>query len=253
MLAAERRQKIKKLIQDERSVRVSELSKIFSVSEVTIRRDLDKLEKEGVIERTHGGAVVFGTPDLMRNVILRDQSHIEEKQRIGKVAATFVNNGNSIILDGGTTTIEVARNIKNLKDLTVVTNALNVCLELASNPEITIIVTGGLFKQPSLSLTGPEAAEAIKHLNVDMAFISVQGVSLSKGLTNTSISDLYLKRAMISAAKEIILVADSSKFGRVEFCTVAPITAVHKVVTDNKLSKYYLDELKKRQIEVFLA
>ncbi|MFQ6065734.1 MAG: DeoR/GlpR family DNA-binding transcription regulator [bacterium] len=253
MLAAVRQSEIKKLIQDEGSVRVSELSKIFKVSGVTIRRDLEKLEQEEVIKRTHGGAVVLGTDDLMRNLAFRDQAHVEEKRRIGKAAARLVKDGNTIILDGGTTTTEIARNLDNAKNLTVVTNAVNIPLALRNNSEITIIMTGGTLKAPSFSLTGRAAAESINHLNVDKTFLSVQGISLEKGLTNTSVSDLYLKRSIIAAAKEVILVADSSKFGRIEFCTVAPITAVHKIITDNEISPHLTRELETIGIEVIVV
>jgi len=253
VLIGERITKIKKLIQEEQSLKVSELSKIFNVSEVTTRRDLAKLEKQGFIERTHGGAIVSGTLRLIGKFQIHAQEYKEQKQRIGKMAASLIKAGQVIVLDAGTTTLEIARNIRNIEHVTVITNNLSVALELAGKPDISVMVTGGSLRRPSLSLTGQRAAEFFHQLNVDITFLSVQGVSIEKGLTNTSFSDLYLKKAMISAAKEVILVADSSKFNRVEFCTVAPITAVHRIITDNNLHSELIKNLESLNIELIIV
>ena len=253
LLGAERRLKIKKLLREEGSVQVSQLSELFNVSEVTIRRDLAKLEKEGSVKRIHGGAMAIDSNAPIFSFLSRAQEKAKEKELIGKKAAELVNNGNTIILDSGTTTSEVAKNLKGYKNLKVITNALNIALELAENPEISVVVPGGSLKGPSLSLVGSQVIEFVRNVNVDIAFLSVQGVSLEKGLTNNSISDLYLKRAIIDAAKEVILVVDSSKFNKVGLYTVAPVTAVNVIVTDENIPPSLLYRLLCKKIKVIVA
>ena len=253
MLAAERRLRIARVIQDETSVRVSELSKVLQVSEVTIRRDLQELEKEGIVKKTHGGAIVVGTMEAIHNFNLRREKFKKEKGRIAETAARFIKNDSTIILDGGSTITQIAQNMSTVKNVNVITNALNIALELAVNPEITVMVIGGLLRTTTLSVTGPEAAECLKHLNADIAFLAVQGISLEKGLTNTSISDLYFKRAVLKAANEIIVVADSSKFDKVEFSTIAPLSDVNRIITDDGVPESLVRKFRKKQIEVIVV
>ena len=253
MLAAERRSRIAKVIEDETSVRVSELSEVLQVSEVTIRRDLQELEKEGIAKKVHGGAIVVGTMDAIRNFNLRRGKFKKEKDCIAKAAARFIKNDSTIILDGGSTTTQIAQNMSAVENVNVITNGVNIALELAANSEITIMMIGGLLKTTTLSVTGPETAEYLKHFNADIVFLAVQGISLEKGLTNTSISDLYFKRAVIKAANEIIVVADSSKFNKVEFSTIAPLSDVNKIITDDGVSQSLVKEFRKKQIEVIIA
>lgn len=254
MLTDSRRLVIKRLIEEEGTVRVAELSKILNVSEVTIRRDLDTLEKDNSIQRVHGGAIVIEESDVIKEFFdLRSQEHREEKRRIGKAGAELIKDGNVAILDAGTTTFEIAKNLGNKKNLTVITNALNITMKALTSTEITVMMTGGIFKQPSLSLTGPKAGESLKDLNANMFFLSVQGISVEKGITNASISDIFFKKAAMKAAKEVIVVADSSKFGKVEFCTICPLSVIHKIITDSKVPKETVEELESYQIEVIIV
>jgi len=253
MLGAERRVRIKKLLREEGSVKVSRLSKLFNVSEVTIRRDLAKLEKERAIKRIHGGAMAADSDTPTFSFLSRTQEQAKEKELIGKKAAELIKDGSTIILDSGTTTSEIAKNLKKYRNLKVITNALNIALELADSPGISIVVPGGALKPPSLSLTGSRVVEFIKNVNVDMTFLSVQGVSLKEGLTNNSISDLYLKRAIIDAARQVHLVVDSSKFNKVGLYTIGPITVVDTIVTDGNVPRSLVRHLSSKKVKVILA
>jgi len=249
---------LQKLIKEEQRVSVSGLSEFLGVSEVTVRRYLSKLEREGFVKRVRGGAILSETLDpavTFATWLIHSKEDQEWKSKIGKVASTLIKRGSTIILDAGTTILEVARSMRKqvLSEVKVVTNNIPAVLELSNLSNITMIIIGGDVRVPSLSTVGPKSVSFLDGLNVDLLFLSVQGVSIEKGLTNTSLSDLPLKKAMISAAKEVVLVADSSKFGRVEFCNVAPISAVHKIVTDGRLLTSTRKEVEALGIELLLA
>lgn len=253
MLEGERRVKIKKLMREEGTVEVSQLSELFNVCEVTIRRDLAKLEKERAIKRIHGGAMAVDSSAPIFNFISRAQEQAKEKELIGKKAAELIKDGSTLILDSGTTTSEVAKNLRGYRNLKVITNALNIALELADNRDISVVVPGGSLKGASLSLTGPQVVEFVKNVNVDITFLSVQGVSLKEGLTNNSISDLYLKRAIIDVARKVVLVVDSSKFNKVELYTIGPITLVDTIITDKNAPGPLVHQLLSKKIKVIFA
>ncbi len=254
MLAEGRRLAIKGLVEEEGIVKVADLGKILNVSEVTIRRDLDIMEKDNSLQRVHGGAIVAEESDIIKKFFdRRSQEHWREKRRIGEAGAELIKDGDVVIMDAGTTTFEMAKNLGNKKNLTVVTNALNIAMKAFTSTEITGMMTGGIFKQPSLSLTGPTTAESLKDLNADMFFLSVQGISVEKGITNASISDIFFKKAAMKAAREVIVVADSSKFGKVKFCTISPLSAIHKIITDSKVPKETVEELESCGIEVIIV
>lgn len=252
MLGDVRRLTIKRLLREEGSAKVAELSRVLNVSEVTIRRDLDVLEQENQIRRVHGGAVVLGDQIGISELFdRRSQEHKEEKRRIGQAAAHLIKNGNVVILGAGTTTTGVARSLAaQKKNLTVITNSVSIATELSMNPGISVMLTGGSFRRTSLSLAGPKAAESLRDLNADMYFLAVQGISVERGLTSASFSDLSFKRTAMKTAKEVIVVADSSKLGNVEFCTIAPISAVHRIITDSKIPKEMVEKLNSHQVRL---
>lgn len=255
ILAGVRLLTIERFLREEGSIRVTELSRVLNVSEVTIRRDLDALEQGNQIRRVHGGAIIFGDEVETSNFFSqRLREHKEEKQRIGQVAAALINDGDVVILNAGTTTTQLARSIVvEKKELTVITNGVNIALELSKNSGITVILTGGTFRKTTLSLTGPKVAESLKDLNVEIFFISVQGISIERGLTSASFSDLDFKRAAMRAAKEVIVTADSSKFGNIEFCTIASLSEVQKIITDSKVSKNIVKQLKDHRVELIVV
>ena len=231
----ERRARIAELVAQQRSVRVSELSNLFQVSEVTIRNDLDLLAKQGLLVRDRGGALANTQASLTIAFEQRAVLNQEEKRRIGDAAAQFVTPGDTIIIDAGTTTLEMARHLSNLSPLTVVTNALNVAVQVGTLPDAHVILVGGSLNRDTISTIGPHAERDLNDLLVNKVFLGIHAADLEAGLTDTSIEIAQIKRAMIRAGRQVILLADSSKWGRVAFAKVAPLEAVHVIVTDSGL------------------
>ncbi len=246
----ERRDSIIKLIQKNGKVRVDDLSEQFDVSSVTIRNDLDFLEKKGICHRTHGGALirknVYEDPTLEE----KQKRSKKEKERIGGRALDFINDGDSILLDSGTTTLEIAYRLNSKKNLTVMTNALNIALKLLSFDDINIMVTGGTLRKESYSLVGPEAEASIKNYYFDKLFLGVDGLDFDLGLTTPNPMEAQLNRIMVSRAQQVIAVSDSSKFGRRSFSQICKIDAIHTLITDSNISPEFEKELLKRDLEV---
>ncbi|MBN2633565.1 MAG: DeoR/GlpR transcriptional regulator [Bacteroidales bacterium] len=253
MLPQQRREKILDLITEDGHATVIQLSKIFKVTEVTIRQDLEKLEKEGSIEREHGGAYLKNVGLNVKNIVLQNQDHLAEKAAIAKKALEFINDGDTIILDSGSTTTEIAKMITSYKNLTVITNALNIALILGVMPEINLVVTGGEFKAPTLSLTGQKAADFFVGLHVDKLFLATAGITLKSGLTYPSISDLVVKRAMIESANEVYLVADSSKIGKSAFASLGALSLIDFLITDSNINDTDSSMLKNNDIKIIIA
>lgn len=239
----QRRTKILNLIQEDGHAKVQKLSQIFKVSEVTIRQDLEQLERMGFIQREHGGAFLKDVGDFAKTGKLFNRTNIEEKTEIAKKAALLVNEGDDIILDSGSTTTELARQLVGYKNLTVITNALNIAFILGENPGINLIVSGGEFKAPTLSLTGEMAANTFKGIHVKKLFLATAGISNDMQLTYPSINDLVVKSAMIRSAEKVYLLADSSKLGVSSFASLGRITLVDTLITDCKISPEQLKAL----------
>lgn len=246
----QRRKDILNLIQEDGHAKVQKLARIFNVSEVTIRQDLEVLEQMGYIQREHGGAFLKDVGDFAKNFKLFNQGHMEEKQELAKKAVKLINEGDCIILDSGSTTTELAKLLVNYHNLTVATNALNIALLLGENPGINLIVSGGEFKAPTLSLSGEMAAGTFKNIHVQKLFLATSGISSSMMLTYPSFSDLTVKSAMIRASDKVFLLADSSKFGVTSFASLGRISLVDTVVTDSKISKEQLDLFKELNVEI---
>jgi DeoR/GlpR family transcriptional regulator of sugar metabolism len=223
LLAVQRRRKILELLEEEGSARVSAISRLFGVSEPTVRQDLEHLETEGLIIREHGGAFLKSVPQQVKNLLLQHKENMDKKVRIGRRAAELVHDEDSIILDSGSTVTEVARNLGSKKHLRIITNALN-------------IATGGEFKAPTLSLTGERAAAFFDRIHVQKTLLAVGGISLDAGISYPGFADIAVKKAMIEAASEVILVADSTKIGKVAFATLGPVDVAQYLVTDDGIS-----------------
>ncbi len=236
MFAAQRREKILELIREDGHAKVQELSRLFKVTEVTIRQDLEKLEEQGLIKREHGGAILSDAGTNVRNFSLANQTNIEAKRAIAREAVKFISDGDTIILDSGSTTTELARLISGFHNLTVITNALNIAMILGSDASINLNVTGGEFKPPTLSLTGMKAANYFTNIHADKVFLATAGINLKTGLTYPSISDLVVKKAMIEASDTVYLVADSSKIGTSSFASLGALSLVDHIITDSKIS-----------------
>ena len=255
MFNVERQRQICQLIEEKRLATVAELSQYFGVSEATIRRDLEKLESKGLLQRFHGGAI-FSDGRRARPeppIIQRAEENAGEKRKIGRAAAALVEDGETIFIGSGTTTLEVARHLKSKKNLTVITNALNIANELAGEQDITLIVVGGLLRHSELSMIGHIAEQALKELRADKVIMGMRALSLRDGLTNDYLPETMTDRAIISFAPEVILVVDHSKFGKVSTALVAPVDHVSKIVTDDKAPPEIIAELRKLGIEVILA
>lgn len=237
MLANQRRDKIVEMLNEDGAVKVSALSRIFKVSEVTIRQDLEKLENEGLVVREHGGAFLKNIGQQVQNFALANLVNMDKKEKIGKKAAEFIENGDTIILDSGTTTTEIARHILDRRNLTVITNSINIVMILGSNPGINIILTGGEFKAPTLSLTGQKAADFFAGLHVDKLFLATAGISLKSGLTYPSLSDIAVKKAMIDSAETVYLVADSTKIGKGALASLGALSLIHYLITDSGITE----------------
>jgi DeoR/GlpR family transcriptional regulator of sugar metabolism len=253
MLANQRREKIFELIQEDGSAKVINLAKIFKVTEVTIRQDLEKLERDGLVIKEHGGAFLKDIKDQVQSFSLGHKENIDKKELIAKKCIEFIENGDSIILDSGSTTTEIAKHLKGFKNLTVITNALNIALMLGAEPGIVLIVTGGEFKPPTLSLTGQKAADSFKGLNVQKLFLATAGISLKSGLTYPSISDLVVKKAMIEAADTTYLVADSTKIGKSAFASLGALSLIDYIITDNGIEEKHKEIFRNNEIELIIA
>jgi DeoR/GlpR family transcriptional regulator of sugar metabolism len=253
MLANQRKGKILELLKEDGSAKVADLARIFKVTEVTVRQDLEKLDKEGLVVREHGGVYLKNVEDQVRSFALANQTNLREKELIALKCLDFIEPGDVIILDSGTTTTEIAKKIKDVGGLTVITNALNIALMLGANPNITVVMTGGEFKPPTLSLTGQKAADFFKGLNVQKLFLATAGVSLKSGLTYPSISDLVVKKAMIDAAETTYLVADSTKFGKSAFASLGALSLIDYIITDEGVERKYKQVFKENDIELIIA
>lgn len=253
MLAKQRREKILDLLKEDGAAKVNELAQIFKVTVVTIRQDLEKLEKGGWVVREHGGVHLKNVEEGVRSFSLINQTHLKEKEIIAQKCLEYIEPGDIIILDSGSTTTEIAKKITNIKGLTVITNALNIALMLGANPNIEVIMTGGEFKPPTLSLTGQKAADFFNGLNAQKLFLATAGISLKAGLTYPSISDLVVKKAMIDAADTTYLVADSSKIGKSAFASLGALSLVDFIITDAGIMEKHKQVFKEHEIELIIA
>lgn len=232
MRQAERLGAILELLSADGSVAVAPLGERLGVSAATIRRDLDLLEYQHLLMRTHGGAVAHG---VLYELPLRYKSsrHEQEKRRIAAAAARRVVEGAAVGLTGGTTTTEVARALVERRRLTVVTNALNIASELAIRPNIKLVVTGGYARSESYELVGPLAVQGLSRLHLDVALVGVDGISVAGGLTTHHEVEAETNRALIQRAKLVVVVADGSKLGRAAFAEICEIGMVHELITDS--------------------
>jgi len=253
MMPHQRREKILELLKEDGSAKVIDLAKIFKVTEVTIRQDLEKLEKDGLAFREHGGAFLKNVGDQVKSFLLANQDNIDKKELIATKCLEFIESGDTIILDSGSTTTEIAKKIKGLKNLTVITNALNIALMLGAEPGIEVIMTGGEFKPPTLSLTGQKAADFFKGINVQKLFLATAGISLKSGLTYPSLSDLVVKKAMIDAAETTYLVADSTKIGKSAFASLGALSLIDYIITDAGIEDKHKAVFRQNEIELIIA
>lgn len=252
----QRRAQIADLVRERGSMRVTELAELFQVSEVTIRNDLVQLEKDGELVRDRGGAVPGVAPRQITSLLAVEQrAHLqtEQKRRVARAAAALVKPGDTIIMDAGTTVVEMVPFLADITPLTVVTNALNVVLEVAAKTEARIILLGGTFNREASSSLGSITERMLGDLVVQKAFLGTQAFDLENGLTDTTLEIAEVKRAMIRAARRTVLLTDSTKLGRSGFIKVAPLTAMHTIICDEALPSEMRSALEQLGIEVTIV
>jgi DeoR/GlpR family transcriptional regulator of sugar metabolism len=250
MLNPQREQKILHHLRTNSSVRVVELSEMFGVSEVTIRRDLQKLQENGKIRRVHGGAVVLEKAAPEPPVILRTGEQASEKRRIGAAAAALVEEGDTIFIGSGTTTEALALSLLGCQNITVITNSLIIINHLAQDSGISVISTGGVLRASEFSFIGHLTEQALQELRPNKVFMGIRAIDLARGLTNDHMPEVSTDRVIIHSAPEVILLADHTKFSKVSTAFVAPLTVVHKIITDTGTPAAILTAILAEGIEV---
>nr|WP_320125611.1 transcriptional repressor AgaR [uncultured Shewanella sp.] len=248
----ERQQEIVRMTQLQGKVSVAALAEQFGVSEVTIRSDLAVLDQKQLLVRSRGGAMV--NSELIRELSLKEKGSCYSalKQELGKAAAAFVQNGDRLLLDSGTTTQQVAANLMEHKDLIVMTNGLNIATELAKADEVEVMLTGGLLRKKSLSFYGTIAENSLRDYNFNKLILGVDGFDLRAGLTTHFEKEASLNRMMCEIASEIIVVTDSSKFDQQAFHVICSSRRITRLVTDTGIPERYVDELTKQGVQLHL-
>ncbi len=255
LLNEERRREILGVLHRDGRVLVKDLARHFRISQITIRKDLEFLDGQGVIQRTHGGALPVPNGALLDPSLReKEKLHSKEKALIAVAAARLVEEGQSVLLDSGTTTTAIARALKNKNKvrLTVITNAINIAAELAGT-QIEVILTGGMLRKNSFSLVGPLAERTLRQLSADILFLGVDGFDTRAGLFTPNLLECEVNRVMVAIARRTIAVCDSSKFGRRSLSNIVPVAAVHEVITDKKIPRPDLRALRDTGVKVTLV
>ncbi len=252
MLVAERYENIVRIVNERGSSRVTELSEIFSVTEETIRRDLAFLENQGRLRRSHGGAVSVKMSQSEVSYLEREITNIEEKRKIAKAAAEFIELGDSIILDASSTAGYMAELLPDIK-LTVLTNSIKVATSLAAKEQIQVISTGGILSPRSLSYVGPLTEKTLDQYHVNKTFLSCKGIHPEKGVSESNELQARVKQRMIEISDRVYMLVDFSKFGLRAFSKVADADQVDVIICDDKAPEAMTAELRKQQIEIVKA
>lgn len=250
---SERMTEILNALHDTGTVHVADLATRFRVSEATLRRDLTLLEEQRLLTRTHGGAVAqdvaYELPVRYRHGQFRDA-----KRAIARRAARLLPTGPHVIgLTGGTTTSEVAKAIADRPDLTIVTNALNIAMDLVLRPRVKLVVVGGVSRPQSYELVGPWAEQVLSSINIGTAFVGVDGIDVAGGITTHDENEARTDRAMLVRAQRVVVVADGSKLGRITLARIADVTEVHEVITDGSAEQEKVAELRAAGVSVTIT
>jgi DeoR family galactitol utilization operon repressor len=241
----EREREIVRLLAEDRGIAVSKLSEKLGVSAVTIRSDLNNLAKKGVVVRTRGGAA----PAFHPNVVVRQNLRVEEKNRIAQAAADLVNDGDTIMIEAGTTTSLIAKYLLGKRFVNIVTNSSLILPFARLNPGIHLTVVGGEFRPATESFVGPLALQELERFHVRLAFVGTDGFSMSGGLTTNLVEGAEIVRRMAKRSENTILVADSSKYGKIGFVHVLPVTGIETLITDSDLSPSAQAELREAGVD----
>ena len=253
--AKERRAIILKMLEKENEVSVTKLSKALDISEFTIRKDLTNLQNRNLLVRTRGGAIRRPVENLNEDTAISQKRmfNFHVKARIGQLASTLISNGDHIMLDSGTTTLEIARHLDKFTDLTIITNALNIAEELMKYKRFNVIMLGGHVRFNSHSTIGPIALKDLSHFTNYKLFVGVDSFSFENGISTPNMEEAMLNQAMIAQASEVIAVFDSSKFNKRSFCHIANAEQIHAIVTDKNVPVGTPTRLKEKNIRLYLA
>lgn len=252
-LKVDRQMKIRRLVVENGQVFIPELSDYFSVSEATIRRDLNDLNGRGWVQRTHGGAVRLEQFLKEPPIIQRVDEQTEEKRLIGHEAVKMLNEGETIFLGCGTTVLAIAQNLPEDIELRVITNSLLIVNEIAYHSNLELIVTGGFFRQSELSMVGHITEQSVREFRANRVFIGVRAIDPRYGLTNDYLHETITDRAIRSISQQVIVVADYTKFGRQSSVLLGPITAANIIITDSKVDKDIIEEIRELGVIVNIA
>jgi len=248
-----RRQQILQQLLDCGSLQVADLVQQFGVSAVTIRTDLRRLRAQGLVARTHGGARLLHPPPPEQNIHERDSINLPLKEQIGRCAAALVRAGDNIIIDSGSTTVILARHLHSQRDITVMTNGLNIAWELSTAEGVNVLLTGGVLRKQSLSLQGNQAEASLNAYSFDALFLGVDGLDLQFGLTTHDEAEAHLSHRMVERARRVIVLTDASKFGRVSLHRIARLEQIHTIITDPGIQPGTREVLQGMGIEVIIA
>lgn len=250
---AKRRSIILKQIDQNDQVDVIELSQMFGVSEVTIRNDLSVLEEGNLLVRARGGAIKVSLINKEIRLSEKNNKNVKEKEAIGKLAATLVKEGDILLIDSGSTTEELAKQLTSMKGITIVTNAINVAIKFMDNTAINVIVPGGSLRHHSYSLAGTISEKNIANYFCDKLFLGVDAIDVDHGIFTPNMDEANLNREMVRVSKEVIVVTDSSKFNKRSLTKITDMKAVHTIITDSKIDKENVTKLEAQGIKVLIA
>ena len=246
----ERQEQLRRFIQEQQRVTVAQICQRFAVSMATARRDLEVLAERGEVQRVHGGAIAVRRAPPELPMLQRQADQAEEKRRIGRAAAALIADGETVFLGSGTTVWEVAQHLRDRHNLTVISNSLPVIHLLADAPGITVIGLGGILRRSELSFIGHITEKALAEVRADKVIMGIRAIDAEHGLTNDYLPETMTDRAILNIGREIIIVADHTKCGRVSAAFVAPITAIHTLVTDVQAPPDFVAALTSRGIRV---
>ncbi|GIV83779.1 MAG: GntR family transcriptional regulator [Candidatus Roseilinea sp.] len=249
----ERQNQILQLLARNQRISVAEVCETFDVSEATARRDLEALAEQGKLQRVHGGAIALREAPPEAPILQREREQAAEKIRIGLAASALVQDGETVFLGSGSTVLEAARALRTKENLTVITNSLPVINTLAGLPNITLICLGGQLRESELSFIGHITEQALTEVRADKVLLGIRAISLEHGLTNDYLPETMTDRAILRIGREVILLADHTKLGRVAPAFVAPLESIHILVTDSAAPPDFLDALRERGIRLVVA
>lgn len=248
----ERHRELTRLLERAGRLSVTQICAHFGISEATARRDLEALSDQGLIQRVHGGAVLVRQAAPEEPILRRSHDQEQEKERIGRAAAALVQAGETIFLGSGTTVLQVAQHLV-ARNITVITNSLPVINLMSEKENITLIALGGMLRDSELSFIGHITEQALSEVRADKVIIGIHAISLDQGLTNDYLPETLTDRAILNAGRENIIVADHTKCGVVSTAFVAPLTAMHTLVTDSNTEPEFIDSLRTQGVEVIVA